>query len=91
MTNNTLTLLVKRFMRDGRFRAVKQIDLDGNPSWSVFSPLAEKSVYGHLTQHQAEVVASLCNITDDPDWSTLQPYVDELLPGLSLIPKGLAS
>ena len=86
--SRTLSLLVTRYKDAGRFRAVKLIDTEGSPHWAV-EAVALKPIYAHLTQVDAEILAGLCNLTDDPDWSTLQPYVDELLPHVELKPNGV--
>lgn len=84
----TLELLITQHAASGRFRAVKHLDEYGNPFWAVDGLLVVKPLYAPLTQHDAVILAGLCNLTDDPDWSTLQPYVDELLPHIELKPTG---
>lgn len=81
---NTLQLLVAKHKGAGRFAVTKRVDEHGNSNWAVMSVLVKKPVYINLTQTEAVVLAGLCNLTDDPDPSTLQPFIDELLPEFEL-------
>jgi hypothetical protein len=85
---NTLKLLVEAHIDSGRFWIQKQLDLQGAPSWAVMND-APAALYTGLPREDAQIICGLCNILNDPDWSSLEPYLVELLPARKLKPDGV--
>ena len=85
----TVKMIVKwHGSRRGSYYVEKVLKHDGSPDW-VICNLANAIIYANNTQEEAKVICGLCNLLNDADWGTLQPYVDELLPGKRIIPNGV--
>lgn len=86
----TVKLLVMLYARTGRgsYRVETHLKDDGAPDHVVCN-LVGTAIYANNTQEEAKVICGLCNLLNDADWGTLQPYVDELLPGKRVIPNGV--
>lgn len=74
--------------RRGSYHVEKQLKHDGTPDHVVCN-LVNYVLFINNTQEEAKVICGLCNLLNDADWGTLQPYVDELLPGKRVIPGGV--
>lgn len=82
------TLVIWHASRKGAYHVGTRITHDGTQDWAVYN-LADAVVYANNTQEEAKIICGLCNLLNDADWGTLQPYVDELLPGKRIIPNGV--